>query len=90
MFIGRRPDGSIYGAWTCKQPEDADHPGIEELPGDHPDVVAFFKRAVQPNNTAALAARQTDKALDDMQRAIDAGDTAGALRLTLQLLQERK
>mgnify|MGYP001584484928 CR=1 FL=1 len=44
MFAGRSPDGTIYGAWTCKQPDDPDHPGIEELPDDHPDVLAFINR----------------------------------------------
>jgi len=44
MFIGRRPDGTIYGAWMCPQPNDADHPRIEELPDDHPEVVAFVNR----------------------------------------------
>ena len=42
MFIGRRPDGTIYGAWTCKQPQDADHLGMEEVAEDHPDIVAFL------------------------------------------------
>ena len=46
MFIGRLPSGQIYGAWTCKQPNDADHLGIEELPDDHPEVVAFINRSV--------------------------------------------
>ena len=36
MFIGRREDGSIYGAWACRQFE-----GQEELPEDHAEVVAF-------------------------------------------------
>lgn len=44
MFIGRKPDGTIYGAWTSKQPNDKDHPGIEEVADDHPDLVAFLNR----------------------------------------------
>ena len=44
MFIGRRPDGTIYGAWTVKQPQDADHLGMEEVAEDHPDLVAFRNR----------------------------------------------
>lgn len=35
MFIGRNPDGSIYGLWTTRQFE-----GQEELPEDHADLVA--------------------------------------------------
>lgn len=46
MWIGRRLDGSIYGAWTTKQTQDADHPGIEEVEDAHPDLVAF--RAPKP------------------------------------------
>lgn len=42
VYVGRRLDGSVYGVWTSKQPSDADHPNIEELPETHPDVVAFF------------------------------------------------
>ena len=44
MFIGRKPDGTIYGAWTCKQPEDSGHLGIEEVAADHPDLIAFQNR----------------------------------------------
>ena len=44
MFVGRRPDGSVYGTWTCKQPHDEDHQRIEEVPDDHPDVIAFINR----------------------------------------------
>lgn len=52
MFIGRKDDGSIYGLWTVKQWE-----GQEELPDDHPDVVAFIaaqeaKRAVPAGDPA--------------------------------------
>ena len=46
MFVGRRPDSTIYGTWTCPQPQDTDHPGMEELPDDHPDVVAFQTRPI--------------------------------------------
>lgn len=47
MFIGRRPDGSIYGTWTVPQRQDADHPGIEEVADSHPEVVAFMNRPQQ-------------------------------------------
>lgn len=42
MWIGRRQDGSIYGNWPNKQPNDADHPGMEEVADNHPDLVAFL------------------------------------------------
>lgn len=44
MFIGRKPDGSIYGTWTSPQPRDSFHLGIEEVTDNHPDVVAFANR----------------------------------------------
>lgn len=42
MFIGRRADRSIYGCWSVRQADDADHPGQEELADSHPDVIAFL------------------------------------------------
>lgn len=42
MFIGRRIDNSIYGCWTSRQPDDADHPRQEEVADDHPDLLAFY------------------------------------------------
>lgn len=42
MFIGRRPDGSIYGAWTSLQPNDEDHTRMEEVADDHPDLLVFL------------------------------------------------
>ena len=59
MFVGRRPDGSIYGTWTCRQPDDADHSGMEELPDNHPDIVAFVNRPTpaQRDRVAELEAR---------------------------------
>jgi hypothetical protein len=42
MFIGRKQDGRVYGCWSVRQPNDADHPGIEEVADNHPDVIAYF------------------------------------------------
>lgn len=44
MFIGRRPDGTVYGAWSMKQANDESHPGLEEVAHDHPDLLAFRDR----------------------------------------------
>ena len=44
MFIGRREDGTIYGAFSQSQKNDEYHPRIEEVPEDHPDLVAFRTR----------------------------------------------
>jgi hypothetical protein len=57
MFIGRRPDGTIYGAWTCQQPQDADHLGIEEVSDDHPDLVAFITRDISQPKVPTLEER---------------------------------
>lgn len=35
MFVSRRPDTTIYGMWTVRQFD-----GQEELPDNHPDVLA--------------------------------------------------
>lgn len=51
-------------------------------------LAAFDPNAPElPDNNAALAERHTNAALDDMERAINAGDTAGALRISLALLK---
>ena len=42
MFIGRRFDNSIYGCWTTRQPDDADHPRQEEMADDHPDLLFYY------------------------------------------------
>lgn len=42
MFIGRREDNTVYGCWSSRQPDDADHPRQEEVADDHPDVLAFL------------------------------------------------
>ena len=41
MFIGRK-NNVIYGCWSSRQPDDADHPGQEEVADNHPDVLAFL------------------------------------------------
>lgn len=52
MFIGRRIDRSIYGCWSVRQPDDADHPGQEELADNHPEVIAFLNPPLDPRITA--------------------------------------
>lgn len=42
MFIGRRQDGKIYGAWSSKQPNDVDHPGVEEVADNNLELLAFL------------------------------------------------
>ena len=61
MFVGRLPDGTIYGLWTSPQPADADHPGMEELPDDHPDVIAFLNR---PSTTQGKTLEERVSALE--------------------------
>lgn len=52
MFIGRRADRSLYGCWSVRQPDDADHPGQEELANNDPELVTFLN----PLPDARLAA----------------------------------
>jgi hypothetical protein len=40
MFVGRRPDGAIYGLWTVRQSQ-----GQEELLDDHAEVRSFINQA---------------------------------------------
>lgn len=65
MFISRRVDGSIYGCWTVKQFE-----GQEELPNDHPEVLAGPQR----DNTAELAR------LSAVDQAIATDSTVSSLK----------
>jgi hypothetical protein len=63
IYVGRRFDGSIYGIWRNKQPEDASHPNISQLDENDPEVRAFTSRpadvVVDPRDTklSALEAR---------------------------------
>ena len=70
MFVGRNASGSIYGTWTVEQPDDEFHPGMEELPDNHPDVVAFINRprpVAQPDQrTLAIEALLVKAALDPL------------------------
>ena len=65
MWVGRRLDNTVYGIWAREQPKDEFHTGIEELPDDHPDIVAFRNRprpvAIDPRDIkiAELEARIT-------------------------------
>lgn len=72
MFIGRRQDGTIYGSWTCKQPDDADHPCMEELPDDHPDVIAFLlpKQKISKRQAAIDALLAEQAKLADAPQAV--------------------
>jgi len=42
MFIGRRPDGTIYGSWTVRQKDDEFHPGLEEVEDNDPELLEFL------------------------------------------------
>lgn len=63
MHIGRRLDNSIYGCWTSRPANDADHPRVEEVADDHPDVVAFLapKPPIDQSDLDNIAKR--DKAI---------------------------
>ncbi len=71
MFVGRRLDGTIYGMWTCRQPNDADHQGMEELPDDHIDVTTFLSR---PSSVAG-------KSLDERVAALEMAVNSSAVEI---------
>lgn len=78
MFIGRRPDGSIYGTWTVRQADDADHPGQEEVASDHPDVLFF------------IAERSRAQTADELEAAVLAALNGGGSRFDLLKLLKAK
>lgn len=57
MFIGRRPDGTVYGVFMARQVNDADHPGMEEVSDTHPDVIAFRNRRRPSQDIVPLETR---------------------------------
>lgn len=67
MFIGRRLDGSIYGCWTIRQPDDTDHPRQEEVSDDNPELLAYL--APKPRDPRLV--------IDDSER--DAAKTDAAI-----------
>lgn len=71
MFVGYK-SGSVYGTWTSRQPNDADHPGIVELPDDHPDVVTFLNRPAPPPDPIdeLRSAMKADPTLLDKLKAV--------------------
>lgn len=42
MWIGRRLDNSIYGAWTMRQADDVHHPRQEEISDNDSELLAFL------------------------------------------------
>jgi hypothetical protein len=75
MFIGRKLDGSVYGAWTQSQPNDEFHTGIEEVPDEHPDYVAFRDRKKNrvrpPDPRDVQLAEQTVKLAEQSTKLLD-------------------
>lgn len=91
MFIGRRPDGTIYGAWTCAQPQDADHPGVEEVADDHPDLVAFLEATKLPDLKAEVAGEERTRAaqFEELERKMSLGAPQAEInRAILDLIKE--
>lgn len=72
MFIGRNQSGEIYGVWTSKQPNDADHPRMEEVADDDPELRAFLApKPVAPDPIDELrAAMKADPTLLDKLKAV--------------------
>lgn len=62
MYIGRRADGTIYGAWKNKQPLDNFHTNIEEVADDNSEYLTFhqdMQNRMAVNPLATLTATVT-------------------------------
>lgn len=70
MFVGRRHDGSIYGTWTCRPQDDADHMNVEELSDDHPEVVQFRNRVLPPASMPEEDLRRDKEDQERVEREI--------------------
>ena len=70
MFVGRRPDGTIYGTWTSRQPQDADHLNVVEEPDNHPDVVAFQNRPIPDRSEQLRTAIDNASNLSELKQAV--------------------
>ena len=85
-FIGRNLDGTIYGYWTIKQANDEDHPRLEELPDNHPDVVAFLApKPIPPNGSNIDNAERKTLAM-----ALAVADVGGLTRAQIKALYKAK
>lgn len=65
MFIGRKEDNSIYGAWTVRQWE-----GQEELADEDPELVAFLALLEPPPLTPAQKLASIGLTVDDLRDLI--------------------
>ena len=72
MFIGRKPDNSIYGTWSVPQPRDADHPGLEEVLDTDPELVAFLSR---PTPIVEDRVKKVDDKVATLEARIEALET---------------
>ena len=72
MFVGRRPDGTIYGTWTSRQPEDSAHQGIEEVDDDSKEIAEFRKQqpGISKVNKAIIDAVLNDPQVPDTLKAL--------------------
>lgn len=83
MFVQRKPDGSVAGIY--RQPQMQPN-GIdlapEELPDDHPDIVAFIDR---PERAAANAKKPLTE--EDIKALIrtEVSDATATLRVSADL-----
>lgn len=66
MFVGRKEDGTIYGTSTVPQAW-----AKEELPDDHPDVVAFRERK-PPQRTPEQKLAALGLTVDDLKQLVGA------------------
>jgi hypothetical protein len=62
MFVGRNPDGTIFGIWTVRQ-----FLGQEEIADSSPEVIAFMSRtAIDQNDFQNLTKAFRAKCISDL------------------------
>lgn len=85
MFVSRRADGTIFGAWSVRQ-----HEGQEEVESNHPDLAAFIQ-APRSGSAEAMQKRQREQALDEFDTAINTlpASQQQQFRLIHQILKEQ-
>lgn len=68
MFVQRNGSGQIIGAYACMQVGYAE----EELPDNHPDVIAYSNRTPTPDNLESYALRALNGSADKVLKLIKA------------------
>jgi hypothetical protein len=95
MFVARKPDGTIYGAWTMPQTEQQRIDGEDNSPDwvadEDAELVAFLTPAsVASDNTEAEAAAARERRKNDALDLLGKATTLDQLKkATMAYLKEQ-